>query len=66
MTKVGAPFRWVSATRQGIALILAVFSLYAAYFGAFSDMIQRSFHLALVAHWRTVKAACLAFLSICF
>lgn len=34
--------------RAGVAVILAVFSLYSAFFGVFSDMIQRSFHLALV------------------
>ncbi len=48
MTDATEPYAWLRATRRGVALVLAVFSLYAAYFGAFSDMIQRSFHLALV------------------
>ena len=35
-------------TRAGVAIVLAAFSLYSAFFGVFSDMIQRGFHLALV------------------
>ncbi len=34
--------------RRAVAVVLAVFSLYSAFFGVFSDMLQRSFHLALV------------------
>ncbi len=48
MTDAGAPYPWLSAGRRGVAIVLAVFSIYTAYFGVFSDMIQRSFHLALV------------------
>ena len=40
--------RGLKTTRAGVAIVLAAFSLYSAYFGVFSDMIQRSFHLALV------------------
>ncbi|MFT5112427.1 MAG: TRAP transporter 4TM/12TM fusion protein [Parasphingorhabdus sp.] len=39
---------WLSRSRQLVAIVLALFSLYSAFFGVFSDMIQRSFHLALV------------------
>ncbi len=34
--------------RVGLAIILAGFSLYTAFFGVMPDMIQRSFHLGLI------------------
>lgn len=34
--------------RNFVAVVLSVFSIYTAYFGVLSDMLQRSFHLALV------------------
>ncbi|MBT8360439.1 MAG: TRAP transporter permease [Deltaproteobacteria bacterium] len=38
----------VDFIRRIVAIVLALFSLYTAFFGVFSDMMQRSFHLALV------------------
>ena len=40
--------QWIGHSRRAVALVLALFSIYTAFFGVFSDMIQRSFHLALV------------------
>jgi TRAP transporter 4TM/12TM fusion protein len=40
--------RLIASARYGVAIVLAVFSLYTAFFGVFSDMLQRSFHLGLV------------------
>ena len=47
MTTV-AETAWLYRCRQLVAIVLALFSLYSAFFGVFSDMIQRSFHLGLV------------------
>jgi TRAP transporter 4TM/12TM fusion protein len=40
--------RVIHDSRRVVAVVLAVFSLYTAYFGVFSDMLQRGFHLGLV------------------
>ncbi|MDB2390338.1 TRAP transporter permease [Alphaproteobacteria bacterium] len=45
--RLGAP-SWVGTFRNAVAIILSIFSIYSAFFGVFSDMLQRSFHLALV------------------
>lgn len=43
-----APWPAVEHARRAIAIVLSVFSIYTAFFGVLSDMLQRSFHLALV------------------
>ena len=48
MTAQATPLSWIDGSRRVVAVVLAIFSLYAAFFGVFSDMIQRGFHLALV------------------
>ena len=45
--RLGAP-NLVGSIRNLVAIILALFSIYSAFFGVFSDMLQRGFHLALV------------------
>ena len=45
--RLGAP-NLVGSIRNVVAIILALFSIYSAFFGVFSDMLQRGFHLALV------------------
>jgi len=44
----GAPWPAVDLLRRVVATVLCVFSIYTAWFGVLSDMLQRSFHLALV------------------
>ena len=39
---------WIATFRNAVAITLSIFSIYSAFFGVFSDMLQRSFHLALV------------------
>lgn len=39
---------WFATFRNAVAITLSIFSIYSAFFGVFSDMLQRSFHLALV------------------
>ena len=41
-------FNLVETFRRVVAVVLVLFSLYTAFFGVFSDMLQRSFHLGLV------------------
>ena len=41
-------FNLVETFRRVVAVVLVLFSLYSAFFGVFSDMLQRSFHLGLV------------------
>ncbi|MEQ8319265.1 MAG: TRAP transporter permease [Rhodospirillales bacterium] len=43
-----APWPAVDLARRAIAIVLSVFSIYTAYFGVLSDMLQRGVHLALV------------------
>lgn len=42
------PYGAVDWLRWGAAIVLSVFSLYTAFAGVLSDMLQRSLHLALV------------------
>ena len=42
------PFNLVETFRRVVAVVLVLFSLYTAFFGVFSDMLQRSLHLGLV------------------
>jgi TRAP transporter 4TM/12TM fusion protein len=44
----GAGPGWINRLRISTAVFLAGFSLYTAFFGVMSDMIQRSLHLGLV------------------
>jgi len=44
----GTPWPAVDLLRRAVAIVLSVFSIYTACFGVLSDMLQRSFHLALV------------------
>jgi len=43
-----APWPTVDLARRAVAIVLCLFSIYTAFFGVLSDMLQRSFHLALV------------------
>jgi TRAP transporter 4TM/12TM fusion protein len=43
-----APWPAIDMLRRAVAIVLSVFSIYTACFGVLSDMLQRSFHLALV------------------
>ena len=39
---------YITRSTQVVAILLGLFSIYTAFFGVFSDLIQRSVHLALV------------------
>lgn len=48
MGRLTQPMALFDQGRKAAALVLAVFSVYTAFFGVLPDMLQRSFHLALV------------------